>query len=553
MIQAPLQLQPHNPDVLMCIANLSNDEVFTPPELVNQMLDTLEASWSDANDGASIWENKEVTFLDPCTKSGVFLREIVKRLTIGLEREFPDLTERVNHILTKQVYGIAITELTSLLARRSLYCSKFANGIHSVARVFKTEEGNIWFERTEHTWEGGNCKFCGASKAEYARSKELESHAYAFTHSDNVKSQISKIFGGRVQFDVVIGNPPYQLNLGNTGGNSARARAIYHEFVSQAIALDPRMVVMVIPSRWMTRSTEGIPDEWIDGFIDDHRIRVLHDYLDSKACFPGVDIKGGVCYFLWNRDSAGKCEYILHRGEYGETTRSNIEYLNSKGVGIVVRDVNAISIVEKIEKVEGSYLTDTTRNFSGMVSPKNFFSSTDKLTSNWTGFSLAKTAKTPIKCYLNKSNHGVPFGYVSERDIPKNLNVAKYRKVYIPAAAWGAARESDDPVLGKPFLGEANSVCTQTYLVIGYEQSQHTLSEQECINIISYISTKFFRYLVSLKKRTQNGPRGVYQFVPLQDFTRSWSDKQLYKRYGLSDSEIEVIENAIRPMVDDHE
>ena len=240
MSQASFTLQGHNPDVLTCIANLSNDEVFTPPEFANQMLDTLAQSWASSNGGENIWSNKEVTFLDPCTKSGVFLREIVKRLNDGLTKEITDLTERINHILTKQVFGIGITELTSLLARRSVYCSKYANGIHSIARTFTNDDGNIWFERTEHTWVNGKCKFCGASKAEYARTKELETHAYAFIHTENIKSQLSKMFGAKMQFDVIIGNPPYQMSTGVTGGAGVQARPIYNTYVEQAKSLEPR-------------------------------------------------------------------------------------------------------------------------------------------------------------------------------------------------------------------------------------------------------------------------------------------------------------------------
>jgi hypothetical protein len=553
MSQASFTLQGHNPDVLTCIANLSNDEVFTPPEFANQMLDTLAQSWASSNDGENIWSSKEVTFLDPCTKSGVFLREIVKRLNDGLTKEIPDLTERINHILTKQIFGIGITELTSLLARRSVYCSKYANGIHSIARTFTNDDGNIWFERTEHTWVGEKCKFCGASKSEYARNKDLETHAYAFIHNEIPQTTISNIFGANMHFDVIIGNPPYQLSIGNTGTTSATARAIYHEFVSQAITLDPRFVLMVIPGRWMTRSTKGVPDEWIDRIIDDRRIRVLHDFIDSSVVFPGIDIKGGVCYFLWDRDNEGKCDYVLHKSADNTNIVQSYDYLNSKGIGIVIRDVQAISILAKIEEIEKDWLTNESKNFSSLVSPKDFFTNKEFLTSSWSGFTSKKDSKHSIKYYLNKSMHRVPFGYIRLSDIPKNQEVEQFFKVYIPASGWGAALETDDPVLGIPFVGEPHSVCSQTYLVVGYDQSHKKLTRPECENIASYISTKFFRYLVSLKKHTQHAARGVYQFVPKQDFSQAWDDAKLYKKYGLTTDEIAFIERKIRPMELDNE
>ena len=208
MSQASFTLQAHNPDVITCIANLSNDEVFTPPEFANQMLDTLELAWAESNGGKRIWEDEAVTFLDPCAKSGVYLREIVKRLNIGLTNSIPDLSERINHILTKQVFGIGITELTSLLARRTLYCSKNAIGVHSIARGFSSGAGNVWFERTEHIWAGQKCKYCGASKSEYERSGDLETHAYAFIHSENLNELIENMFGANMRFDVIVGNPP---------------------------------------------------------------------------------------------------------------------------------------------------------------------------------------------------------------------------------------------------------------------------------------------------------------------------------------------------------
>jgi site-specific DNA-methyltransferase (adenine-specific) len=298
----------------------------------------------------------------------------------------------------------------------------------------------------------------------------------------------------------------------------------------------------------MTRSTKGVPDAWIDAVIDDKRIRVLHDFLDSTIVFPGVDIKGGVCYFLWDRDNEGTCEYVLHKNGNEADVIRRIDHLNSKNVGVIVRDIQAISILDKIETHEGSWLTEPKRNFSGLVSPKDFFTNKKKLTSSWDGFVRTHNSEHPIKCYVNKSMHGVTHGYVRISDIPKNVEVEKFHKVFIPASGWGSAMETDDPVIGKPFVGEPHSVCSQTYLVIGFDQSEKSLKKEECEHIVSYISTKFFRYLVSLKKHTQHAARGVYQFVPLQDFSEPWTDVKLYKKYGLSIDEVAVIESKIREM-----
>lgn len=249
--QASFMLRGRNPDVLTCIANLSNDEVFTPPEFANRMLDTLAEAWAVDHNGANIWADKKVRFLDPCTKSGVFLREITSRLTQGLADEIPNLSERIDHILTKQVFGIGITNLTSLLARRSVYCSKYANGEHSIAKGFDSDSGNIWFERTEHVWGETKCVFCGAPKKILDRETGLENYAYAFIHTNNINVRINELFGGTMQFDVVIGNPPYQMK-GGAGGTSDSS--IYHLFVDQAKNLQPKYLSMVIPSRWLAGS-----------------------------------------------------------------------------------------------------------------------------------------------------------------------------------------------------------------------------------------------------------------------------------------------------------
>ena len=187
-LQGSFSLRGRNPDVLTCIANLSNDEVFTPPEFANRMLDTLAAGWAAGNKGADLWADSTVRFLDPCTKSGVFLRQIATRLIAGLAVEIPDLQTRVDHILTKQLFGIGITRLTSLLARRSLYCSMHAGGEHSVAKSFDDDDGNIWFERTEHDQVGNKCQFCSTPRELCIRGPELDNYSYAFIHTDDIKA-----------------------------------------------------------------------------------------------------------------------------------------------------------------------------------------------------------------------------------------------------------------------------------------------------------------------------------------------------------------------------
>ncbi|MDT9498436.1 Eco57I restriction-modification methylase domain-containing protein [Capnocytophaga canimorsus] len=515
----------YNPDVLTCLANLSNDEVFTPPDIANQMLDTLPQE---------LFSNPDAKFLDPFSKSGVFLREIAKRLLKGLQPQIPDLQERIDHIMHRQLYGIGITELTAYLSRRSLYCSTRANGKHSVTH-FENENGNIYFKELPHSWDkNGKCTYCGATQKEFGEDQRegLSQHAYNFIHNDNPYQNM--------QFDVIIGNPPYQLSFGLEGTNSSNAGAIYHLFIEQAIKLNPHYLCMIVPSRWMTRSVQGMPNSFIDNMLSSNRFVEIHDFLNAKGVFTGTPPEGGVNYFLWDRDYQGECNYYLYQSGDDKNPFYEKKFLSRNGLNIVIRDAQASKILDKIIKVEKDYITDN--NFSEIVSPKHFFDNSIFLTSNWNGFTTTPNKDYNIKYYPNKTllKDDAEYGWINVNQIPKNREVKDLHKVYIPAAHGGKEK-----VLGTPFYGEPNSVCSQTYLVIGYNRN---FTKEECLNIITYIKTCFFRYLVSIKKKTQNGARGVYQFVPMQDFSKPWTDAELYAKYRLTEEEITYIEKTIRPM-----
>ena len=496
----------YNPDVLSCLANLSNDEVFTPPEIANRMLDLLPKE---------IWSDSKVKFLDPFCKSGVFLREITKRLLDGLSEEIPDMQERLDHILHYQVYGMAITELTSLVSRRSLYCSKEASSEYSISR-FDEAAGNIAFHEIQHTWNEstGKCIYCGASRDVYERGEDKESHAYQFIHTDNPKELFNNM-----KFDVIIGNPPYQLNDG--GGRDSAAIPLYDKFVQKAKQLAPHFLIMIIPARWYTGG-RGL-DDFRDNMISDTRLKVIHDYPETDDCFPGLNIRGGVCYFLWDSLYHGDCTIINHiKGKMIEMKRP----LKEANIPLLIRYNQSISIMKKVLKFKevslGKYVS-TSKPFG--------------MRSNFSDFTSIQTEMHSVKLYRFGEN-----GYVAKKIIVKNEKLIDRYKVLVSKASPGGD-EYPHSIVSQPIVSEPNSVCTETYLVI-----KDVDSRIEAENLVSYIKTRFFRFMMSLVKNTQNISKASYTFVPLQDFSHPWTDEMLYRKYKRSSDEIAFIEWIIRPM-----
>lgn len=497
---ADLYTAQYNPDVLTCLANLSNDEVFTPPEVANQMLDMLpQELFSDPN----------TTFLDPACKSGVFLREIAKRLIKGLEPQIPDLQERIDHIFHHQLYAIAITELTSLLARRSVYCSKFPNSKYSITR-FEDASGNIRYKRIKHTWQNGKCLFCGASESEYERGDELETHAYEWIHT--IKPE--EIFG--MKFDVIIGNPPYQLS---DGGNGASAKPIYQLFVEQAKKLNPRYLTMIIPARWYSGG------KGLDGFrahmLNDKSIRRLVDFTNSADCFPGVDVAGGICYFLWDRRNPGICKYTNnYNGKSTTIEKSLNEYAT------FIRYPIADGIIAKVKALHEETMDSmvTTRKPFGLA----------------TNIEPMKEGSLTLR--YNKGS-----GKYQRSAIKIGLEYIDKWKVMISYLSAEHAGQPDKngqfKVLSTMEILPPQHICTETYLLAGWFDT-----EDEAQNLLSYLKTKFARFLVGQIAVSQHITKSCFAFVPLQNFSKSCNDEELYIKYGLSDEEIAFIESMIKPM-----
>ena len=493
----------YNPDVLTCLANLSNDEVFTPPDVANAMLDMLPQE---------LFRNPDTKFLDPACKSGVFLREIAKRLLAGLEPQIPDLQERIDHIFHNQLFGIAITELTSLLARRSVYCSKYPNSEYSVSQ-FDNAEGNVRYKRIMHSWSSGKCVYCGASQSQYSRTDDLETHAYELIHTRKPE----EIFD--MKFDVIIGNPPYQLS---DGGNAASASPLYHNFVEQAMKMKPRFLTMIIPARWYAGG-KGL-DGFRNNMLGQSHSRELVDIANSADCFPGVNIAGGICYFLWDSQYTGECHVVNKKDgvTVSELSRPLNEY------DYFVRDNLALSIIRKV-------LSKKERLMSSTVFSRNYFNIS----------TTAKGSETPsggkIRVLTSKGDI-----YMSRLSVSDKEGLLKKYKVIITYAMSGGNKptsEGNYQILSSLKVLGPDEACSETYLILAYFD---TLKEAN--SLVSYMSSKFARFLLLQALTSIHITKDKFCFVPVPECTKLWTDDILYEKYNLSENEQALIEGMIKPM-----
>lgn len=488
-----------NPDVLSCLANLSNDEVFTPPKVVNQILDMLPQE---------LFRNPDTTFLDPACKTGVFLREIAKRLIDGLEPQIPDLQERIDHIFHKQLYAIAITELTSLLSRRGVYCSKYPQSEFSVTQ-FDDAEGNIRFRRIQHKWKNEKCKYCGATQSEYDRNDLLETYAYELIHT----SKPEEIFG--VKFDVIISNPPYQLS---DGGNGKSAKPIYQLFVDTAKKLKPRYMAMIIPSRWFSGG-KGL-DNFRREMLSDRHIRKLVDYENFKDVFPGVDLAGGACYFLWDRNNEGVCEVTNFSKDLPSVSKRYLDEFDT-----FIRQNLALEIVNKVRNKETTFLSERVSSRKPFGLPTNYEPKTNG-----------------VPCWFIQK---IGLKYASKADVDNSRGYLDKWKLLVPKAPIAGQTDFTKSVGfyydGNTRIAKPGECCTESWIVAGAFDT-----EDEVVAYKSYIFTKVVRFLLLQTVVSQDVTKKNYGFVPdLGKYEGAYSDNILCNKWGITEEEWQYINSRI--------
>lgn len=487
----------HAPDILDCLANLSSDEVFTPPHIAQKMLDLLPDE---------VWTNPDLKFLDPVCKTGVFLRECAARLMVGLKDIIVDENARREHIFRNMLFGLSITELTGNISRRSVYYSKDASSSYSVVK-FPDIQGNLKYLRSNHSFVNKKCTVCGAPES-LERGTHLENYAYSFIHDDDIYN---------MRFDVIIGNPPYQLEDGGFGASST---PIFQLFVQKAKSLSPRFISFVIPARWYSEG-KGL-DEFREQMINDRCLKYLVDYPKLFECFPGVEIKGGVCFFVRDNQWDGDCE--VRNVMDGEVLSVAVRDLRSGG-DVLIRDNNAVSILEKVKSLNEE-------SIANMVSSRKPFG----LATNFTDYFDAYFDQS-VKLFRRGG-----ISYVQLDKIPSNVTWIHKWKVLTPKAGDGHGRVPMK-VLGEPIVAGPGTACTETYLVAGVFDT-----EAQARNYADYLCSKFTRFLVSLRKHTQDVTNKRFSFVPKIDFNKGHNPNDLYAKYNFSVEEIAYIEATIMEM-----
>lgn len=474
-------------------------EVFTARREVNAMLDLVQPET----------ERIGSRFLDPACGEGAFLAEILRRKLAAAKALCRDDLrdyERYAAAAVADICGVDILPDNVDACREKLFAvwaREYAAGLKARA--------------------DGQCREAVRS---ILRENILCGDALAMRRADGSPM----VFPGNpcMRFDVIIGNPPYHLR---DGGAQASARPVYHRFVEMAKKLRPRYLVMIIPARWYTggKGLEAFRRE----MLSDTRIEELHDFPDPRDCFPGVNIRGGICYFKWSRDRIGNnslTKVTTHNGSKITVSRRRLKLADD--MELFVRYSPALSVIRKVHRAEA-------HSISEYVSPlrpfglRGYFSKDERFHADASGLSR------PIICFAK----GGAVGYVEREDIPRHHDWIDRWKVFIPRADNIGTELNDDNL--NAFVGGPGTVCTESFLVLGAELA---LDQARCENLSSYLKTRFARFMHSVIKVSQDATAKTWRLVPVPELSRPWTDEELYAIYGLTQEETAFIRSMIKPM-----
>lgn len=513
-----LNIKMHPFSDLESIEKITDNEIITPFEIVKKMIELLPKE---------VFNNPNNKFIDISTKSGIYLKYIFFNLLDKLpnikilkdnneldyeldeDYDFNNLEDKKKFILRYMIYGIATSELSFLTSKRTLYENINENedsektGKILSKPIFKNIEGNIIYKKLNNN--------------EYWFLKtDIEEINKAFIKNIKLKENKS------MKFNVIIGNPPYQIQK---GGNNIMP--IYHYFIEKSIELKPDYLSFIIPSRWLIDSSRKEIEKFRKNMFDLKYIKELYDYKDASDCFKSVDIKGGICYFLMGNEKEETfkyTEYDKNNNKYSIETKERFldEY------DILIRDNRGIEILKKVKSRINVFLKNT------VSSQEPFIASKDKIFDQYKSIKKENIIE-PILFYGNNNKYKDGIGFIPKNKIQRNNNLIEKHKVFIPKAF----RE----LKNKAFYGEKNSICTETYLVVNYYETK-----EECINLIEYLNTDLVSFLVKLRKVTQNSTKDAYGFVPILDMHTKWNDKRLYEYFNISKEEQEYIKYSIETM-----
>lgn len=331
-----------------------------------------------------------------------------------------------------------------------------------------------------------------------------------------------------MKFDVIIGNPPYQEE---DGGAGASAKPIYNQFVNVSKELAPTYLCIIMPSRWMAGG-KGL-DGFRNAMLNDKHIAELHDFMHPEDVFPNTNNRGGVCYFMRNANydnTEHKVKIVTHYENYSHTAQRS---LKTDDLDIFVRDSQAINILDKVVN------TIHFQSISTIISARKPFGFESQIIKTSIFHDTRDNMDIPILCYGKAAR----IGYIELSEIHSHSEWIDKWKVYVPESNNIGTELNDDNQ--NSFVGAPGTICTETYLVVGAELD---LTQEKASNLSNYLRTRFARFLLSLAKISQHGTGKTYRFIPLQDFSKSWTDAELYAKYGLTAEEIDFIESKIKPM-----